>query len=456
MQAGGYKNYTWWRRRVAARDFGEPLPQRQVSPVEEAVWFSDRPADPRVVVLVAQLARPVDHQLLIAALKVVTGRDDLLLSHPSCKSRFGRRFVWSAVDGADQQPAILTASDDAPLSTLIERLRLSVERIRPGIAVGVARQGGGDVLVLVIHHMLTDGLGAVDLLSEILVLAGLAADVPPVKVESAPGQTDAVATLAASVHRRLPIAPGRVAPEVRPVRVASKGFGYVSASLLPARPPAYATVNDVLIAATMLAVQRWNTEHGQATGRIAVHMPISARVIGHEPGEMRNATGQVLVKTNQLEREPSRLLANVAGQTRPAKSAPESHTCAADRAVTACMWLPARIRKALLSRIGAATSKVLMPTVTVSNLGRLDAVFPNLPGASSDVEKLLFFTTAGMPQGITVTATGLHGRLHLALTYSRRLLSDRAADAFLESVVDAMRQVVEDAAPARVLVAASN
>ena len=62
------------------------------------------------------------------------------------------------------------------------------------------------------------------------------------------------------------------------------GYGFVTRALsvretadLLAHRPSSASLNDILLAAVVLAVDRWNAGHGVGSDRIAVTIPVNTR-----------------------------------------------------------------------------------------------------------------------------------------------------------------------------------
>ena len=454
-----------------------PQPQRQEPPspqrltaAEEAVWFSDRRGDPRVVVLLARLSAHLDPGVLCEAISELVLQRPLLSCHPATPSGLARRHYWQPEPLPGKRYLTVESGGDTVVAALTERLRAAVAPMTPGFAVGLVKQLADDVLILVVHHALTDGVGALGLLAELAAgakraQAGEGAATPP---DSAPAADRAGADvdelvdprrrgaqpypLPAHPHRppRVSLAPSRLARQAGSgSRSGSEfGFAHLGLTLGKATPPY--TVNDVIIAATIIAVDRWNSGRSRRTGRITVHMPINRRVAAPQLGNgqlgvIGNETGQAVIVAGADERVDGRVLGVVHRQTQAAKLMTHGHPGPAERTVGALLWMPARLRQGLLGLASRCLAGWAMPTITVSNLGRVGAHLPTGEAGLEGIEQLVFLTTAGMPQGITVTASGLRGTVYLAISFSRALFTDSAAREFLALIAEGLDQLTQPA-----------
>ncbi|WP_250285746.1 MULTISPECIES: hypothetical protein [unclassified Frankia] len=277
---------------------------------------------------------------------------------------------------------------------------------------------------------------------------GQAAPAPfPVILRPAPAR--AVSRLVSGPRLpRLPRLPSRVAPspggrtdgraryeKARPGQAAddrhSSAYGVYcqrvpiprSVRTLVADTPA--TVNDLLLTAAKVAVQRWNATAGQHTTTVRVRMPVSRRTpASGDTAAIGNHTGEVLIVTTPRDRrDPATLLAAVRRQTAVGKTAGPPPV--AGGRIGGVVRLAGPARHALL-RVGVGLARpLLMPTITVTNLGRL-AGLPASGAPGPDVTSLHFAAFAGLPQGLVIAAAGYRGELSLTFCYHRDLF-DRAA-----------------------------
>ncbi len=187
------------------------------------------------------------------------------------------------------------------------------------------------------------------------------------------------------------------------------------------------TVNDLLLGAAAAAVERWNTAAGRETGRLRVRMPINLRDRDAEVA-LGNFTGEAVIAMTPLDRrDPETLLAAVCRQTAASKAAgPPAET---GNALRCTAWLPGPARHALLRFAATVVRPLLMPTASVTNLGRLPGRLTS--GADTpQITSLYFAAFAGLPQGLVITATGYGGDLNLAFCYHRDLFDQSAVRRF--------------------------
>lgn len=191
--------------------------------------------------------------------------------------------------------------------------------------------GGRSALVIVLHHVLADGLAGLAILSRLVDgPAGSAADRPaPATPASEPapappphrpgglGTLRAAATeLLRSGTRGAPACSLNAAP-VGPRRVLGTANADLAAVAAAAKG-AGGTVNDVLLTAVTGALRDLLAGRGEGPDRLVVSVPIAARRRA-EPGELGNRTG-VLPVSLPLAGSPRARLRIVAGMTRGRKT----------------------------------------------------------------------------------------------------------------------------------------
>jgi len=208
------------------------------------------------------------------------------------------------------------------------------------------------------------------------------------------------------------------------------GYGCVHRSVPVPRPARHGrgpfpTVNDLLVAALIATVDRWNAAHGRRGGRIRVSVPVNGRDPRSRWAGPGNQTRLIRVTARGREpADPARLLARVAAQTRAGKQRPPAGLDATSR-LLATGWAPAIVKGAAARLIRRAAGPVCTDTALLSNLG----VLPSPPSFSgSGAEPLWFSGPAQMPRGLGVGAVTTAGQLHLCVHY-RHALMDRAAAA---------------------------
>lgn len=427
---------------------------RRLTPAEEAVWLSDRPGDPRVVALICQLEGAADVHRMSAALADISDAQPLLRSRPQAPSALARHCYWHPSSLVDPELLVVEHAGETVVASMLERLRLAVGALPPALSVGLVRgtpDTPGDVVVLVVHHAVTDGIGALSLLRQLLTAAdridpeSLCHPSPPSPNHKQPTLQQPLDDLPRRT-RRMPRPPQRIAASVNGNAGSGYGYEWTSIQLDEAARPA--TTNDVLMAASVLAVERWNALHNSSAtklhvrrGSISLNVPVNLRPASERHSGIGNATGLVTLSLQAGEFAPGQLLARVTKQSLRAKAAGPSTVALAEQAVSALGWVPARVRALLIGNVGRAVAGWMMPTITVSNLGPADDALRSSAGLQPAVRSLHFLTTAGLPQGVSVTAAKMHGELHLAVSYARELFDATAAKSFFTLIVDQVQQL---------------
>jgi NRPS condensation-like uncharacterized protein len=215
-------------------------------------------------------------------------------------------------------------------------------------------------------------------------------------------------------------------------RAGQPGYGAVRRSVPVPRPASQGsgpvpTVNDVLVAALVIAVDRWNGAHGRRGGRIRISVPVNDRDPRSRWAGPGNQTRLIRVSAGPGERaDPARLLTHVTAQTRAAKERPSAGLDAASR-LLATGWAPAVVKRRVARLARRVAAPVCTDTALLSNLGAI----PCPPSFSADGPGPLWFSgPSQMPRGLGVGALTIGGRLHLCVNYQHALLDQGAAAGF--------------------------
>jgi NRPS condensation-like uncharacterized protein len=298
-----------------------------------------------------------------------------------------------------------------------------------------------DVVILQTHHAAFDGISSLALLTAIAAAyqdgaghdaGSLSQSAPrPAPGPSGTGGREAGGTSAglARIAAGLPGVVTRIA--ARPERPDRPGYGSVHRSVPVPRPARegsgpFPTVNDVLVAALIATVGRWNAAHGRPARRIRISVPVNDRDHRSRWAGPGNQTRLIRVTARGRDRaHPARLLAHVAAQTRAGKQRPPAGLDATSR-LLATGWAPAAVKRTAARLIRRLAAPVCTDTALVSNLG----VLPDPPSFSGlGAEPLWFSGPAQMPRGLGVGAVTIAGQLHLCVHYRHALLDrDGAAD----------------------------
>ncbi|WP_328881885.1 condensation protein [Streptomyces sp. NBC_00299] len=295
-------------------------------------------------------------------------------------------------------------------------------RAAPGGATA-GRQGGGGshgtVLFLTINHTALDGPACLRVVATAAELYGgkdNSPAAPPTRTTETQPLTEETPSNWSPPAR---VAPGTPEP--------SPGNGMLVAELpLPHRPKGSPyTVNDQLMVTTALTIAHWNREHGARTRPLRITMPVDDRP-RDATMPIGNGTRLVEVPFSTAElaaHDPGdmpALLHRTATRTRALKSLPRPQLGHGASLLTA-PWAPVGVRAALTRGLRRAAAPWTSTTL-LSNIGRIP--YPLDFGEEAGRAHAVWFSApARMPRGLTVTTASTAGRLHLALRWSRALLS---------------------------------
>ena len=426
-----------------------PSARRPLAAIEELDLYLDSTHEPNLVQLETHACGHLDRPALAAAVTAVLAASPDAGRRLAPASRWDRRLHWRTSAGAPlvaagwRSPAELTALRErlfaAPLSLYGATFRLA-------LAIGPEH----DVVILQVHHAAFDGISATALLTAIsgayTERAGVSTepgDPLPVDPEGLDGPA-----LPAWLRR----GPGRARGPGRPVtllrtvtlpwtvtRIAPQGaspdrpgYGFVLTSMPVPRPPRgdrgpHPTVNDLLVAALSLTVDRWNTAHGLRSGQIRITVPVNARDPEQRWQGYGNLSRLIRVSTQPGERtDPAVLLAQVAARTRAGKRQRRAEIGTMSR-LLAAGWAPAIIKQHTARLARRLAGPVLTDTSLVTNLGAV----PDPPRFGGPREQPLWIAApAPMPRGLSIGAATVSGRLCLSIRYRHALLDQAAATAF--------------------------
>jgi hypothetical protein len=468
-----------------------PAPARQrLTAIEELDYLLDRPWEPNLVLWELHAHGHLDRDLLAEALTAALGSDSGARRRLAATGRWGRRLYWRqapvpgpyapAADGAPGASLLTVAGWRTPAELEALRQRLFAWPIaleQAVVRVVLATGPEYDALILQVHHTAFDGISSLRLLSAITQAYRDRAhqtrhlhSVPPVPAPrpapsnpqvpaprpapSIPPQTTGAPTAAPSSPTPSP--PDQAAPRSAPTlatraqsrswpgtvtRIAPQagqpdrpGYGFVLIEDTVARPEPGGpgprpTVNDLLVAALCLAIDRWNAAHGQASGQISVTIPVNGRTSSQRWQGDGNLSWLMRVITTPARRaSPGSLLASVAAQTRAARDRGRTGGTDALSRLLATAWAPVPVKRRAARLIRGLAAPVLTDTSLVSNLGVLPEP-PTFDG--SGTEPLWLAPPCPMPRGLSVGAVSVAGRLCLSVRYRLALMDQAAAEAFM-------------------------
>lgn len=443
------------------------------SVAEELNCYYDAPAEPCTVHLEAQVPGHLDEAALRLAVRAALAELPRAMVRRAAASWWRRGYEWELQQVPDVDPVFVAAWADQDELNQVRAGFLSAALsldYSPPLRILLAAGPGEDRVIVNAHHAALDGISCLELLRAVsrhYPGAGACAPAPPARPPDGPGPPGA----AAQAHQadgpgahpgvnHTPAVRGLAGALPRPAariaadhqgsdgRGSQPGYGFRLLRLpVPAgrdrRDRPHATVNDLLIAALIVTVGRWNRSHGRSPGQIRITMPVNTR----PPGQA-SATGNLsrLAAVTALApastADLARMVQDVAAQTRWVKDHPGPQVDPFSRAV-ARAWCPARIKRRLLRLALRTAGPLLCDTSLVSNLG-LVARPPRF--GQVEASGMWFSTSAHMPRGLSLGAISIGGQLQLCLRYRRALFSEPAASRFADAYASALSDVSSEAA----------
>lgn len=388
--------------------------------VDELACYFDDPAEPNNIHFELHLSGRLDETRLRTAVLAT------LAAHPLARARRGRWHGWDR----RLRWEIMAEPDVAPVTTVRWRdeVELAEHRRRlldvtpsldlsPPLRIQHAVGPEWDALIVNIHHAAMDGLSGLRLLRSIARrYAGRPDPVTDDPVAIRVPETRKSPRTPRSLRQVARIAPDGGTPE--------PGCGFHLMSI-PYRPVhgGSTTVNDVLVAALVLAVGEWNAAHGREAGTVRITLPVNARVTGSE--RLGNLS-RLAVVANEAALRGDALLADVARQTEAVKTVagPQIDLLTS---LMAAPWLPVAV-KAKLPALALRLAGAASDTTLLSNIGRVDD--PPDFGPQATVTGLWVSPPVRMPRGVSVGAATVRDGLHLSFRYRRAQFDEPAAARF--------------------------
>jgi len=442
----------------------EPLPRAPFGIADELSCYYDAPSEPCNVHLEVRVAVRLDEPALRLAIRAALAQQPRALVRRARVGWWQRSYAWEVPGDPDLDPlSVTTWADDQELAERRTRFLATAPPLdsSPPVRLLLAAGPGEDCLILNAHHAALDGISCLELLRGIARHYGATAgSVGPAASSSSSSASSASAAAFGSaailaseraaaepggsparVRGLLPRPAARIAAEVTSGRD-GYGFELIACERMPRMPDAgpgpRPTVNDLLIAALVVAIGRWNAAHGRPPGRIRITMPVNARAPGQagEAGNLSRLTAVTAQPPGQgADVRP--LAADVAAQTVAAKNRPGPQVDPLSRALAAARC-PAAVKRRLLRLALRTVGPLICDTSLVTNLG-IVADPPRFGPAPAT--SMWFSTSAHMPRGLSVGAITLAGRLHLCLRYRHALFSATAAARFAGCYAAALGEI---------------
>ncbi|HEV7639314.1 MAG TPA: hypothetical protein VGO39_00420 [Gaiellaceae bacterium] len=426
-----------------------------LNPLDELFLHLDHREEPWAVHFEVRVAGRLDADRLAAAVAAAAARHAIARARLASWRGSDRGYRWEIADVVDTPLTIVDCADEAELVAVRERLYC----VSPGLAVAppfivvLARTAAGDSLLLNLHHAAGDGIGAARLVLSILRAYAGAEDPLPALDPLEARDVDALVHAASPAERldqrrivlRRAIDDWLAGPPARLAREGGAddpGYGFELLALsaeetevVRGHRTADTTLNDVLLAALAVAIERWNRDHDRPTRRIALTMPVNLRPPEWRTEVLANLASYTTISVGRGERDDlgSALDAAVQG-TRTIKEYKLAGTVVDQ--LRRLRTLPVRVKQ-LLPALIPLTGNIVVDTASLSNLGVLEE-FPWLGDDAGAVEAVWFSPPNRMPLGASFGVVTLDGRLHLTLRYRRAQFDGEAAAAFAQLYRDVL------------------
>ncbi|MFJ8464962.1 condensation protein [Streptomyces swartbergensis] len=370
--------------------------------------------EPETVHIEVHLPGPVDQMRLRKAFTEALHRHPRILMREARGPWYRRRYEWELTPEPDVE--VVTFAPPGPRALQDARTRALTEAPPLSVSPPIRLEVVDSVLFLTINHTALDGPACLRILATAAELYGgrdNAPAAPPVRPAEPREEPPDTPTTWSPPAR---VAPGTPDP--------SPGNGMLVTELpLPHRPKGSPyTVNDQLMVTTALTIAHWNREHGARPRPLRITMPVDDRP-RDTTMPIGNGTRLVEVPFTPAELDHpdmSALLGRTAERTRTLKALPRPQLGHGAALLTA-PWAPVAARAALTRALRRAAAPWTSTTL-LSNIGRIP--YPLDFGEETGRAHAVWFSApARMPRGLTVTTASTAGRLHLALRWSRALLS---------------------------------
>ncbi|MFK4064450.1 condensation protein [Streptomyces sp. NPDC029674] len=416
---------------------GRPPARVPFPVVDEVSRHCLQEEEPETVHIEVHLPGTPDPDRLRAAFGEALRRHPRILMREARGPWYRRRYEWELTADPDVEVVTFPPAEpdalkrareralaDAPPLTSSPPIRLEV--VTPSPTDGTpAAASRGSVLFLTINHTALDGPACLRVLATAAELYGGRDNSPAAPPSRTPAGPQA------AQEQPPPDAPSGWSP---PARVAkgspepSPGNGMLVAELpVPRRPKGSPfTVNDQLMVATALMIAHWNREHGARPRPFRITMPVDDRPrdatmpIGNGTRLVEVPFGADELASREWTPEATRdLLRRTSERTRALKALPRPQLGRGATLLTAPV-LPVTLRAAATRGLRRAAGPWTSTTL-LSNIGRVPYTLDF--GDAGRAHAVWFSAPARLPRGLTVTTASTAGRLHLALRWSRTLLS---------------------------------
>lgn len=395
----------------------------------------------------------VDESRLRDAVLSCCRRHPLTRARIASWNKLDNSYQWDVTQGWDLDPVrVVDCPDDAALDDVRAGLYDSLIELdnAPALRVVLARRPVGELVLLSVSHLIADGVGALRLMQTIARAYRGEPDPPdPLPLARARdlGSFLAPKTRPEKWSRQLEglrrvrealKAPSRIAVVGGRDRDGS-GFVFRTLELGEDTTPALAeretgtTVNDVLLAALHLTVERWNIAHDVPTDRVGIMMPVNIRPSDRFWETVSNITSMVSVSTAPDDRtDLETATAAVVAQTTQAQRENRAHGLY--DLLDATKKTPLAVKR-VAPRLLPYTGDRFVDTAMLSNLGRLPEL-PKLTDGPAPQEPELWFSPPCDPTcSVAIGICTVGRRLMLVNRYRHEQFDTDAAEEFTDLLI---------------------
>lgn len=428
----------------------DPVTEIPFTGVEELLFLLDSPAEPQNQRLEIELPGTLDPERLRAAVSDVAARHPILRARLRPWRPSDRRLVWEVGEELDEDPVVYRKLEtrDELLDARDELLSRPFDLHRsPPLRLGLLELEGRSHLLLVIHHTAVDGQALLTVLREYAAAyagrpaydATRRAPASAVSHESATlgHRMTALGRIAAGALRR----PARVARDTATPAATGCHLGGVrldpqrTGELNPKRLVPDAGATDVLLAAGVLAIDRWNRDHGELGGRIALLHAVGLPAAEGRPQLSNSWMATVIAATPKQRRDPRDLIRWIARQRK--RQQEDAQAAGLRAALGEGLPLPLWAKRAAAA-IHPITGHRLVETAALTNMGRLEPFdFGN--GLRSDA--LWIDSAVRLPKGLFMGCAFHDGSLHVSLRSMRAQLGRDALQRLGERYLETLQEI---------------
>lgn len=393
--------------------------------------------EPWTIHLEVRIDREFDEERLRAAIRQAMVTHPIARAHLKPVKPATFRYYWLIPDEPGVVPLAVVSGE--PVAAVRDRVVSEAPDLGVSTFTATAvRAGGGDYLMLVVHHAAGDGVAAYRLMTSILRnYSGEPDPVPGFDQVAVRNVHKLVGSrgLKDRLERGRMLGRHMIISTRRPVRVAPQNgtpaggygchpifFSVEETQKIVANRPDGVTVNDLLLGGLAMTVRRWNDDREVKPRRVTITMPMNVRPSEWQYEVFGNFASYVTIRVMKKEQGG---LADAAIGAHARTSVLKAHRAQGiivDIAKVSRV-LPDKLKRMLAERPFVGDRAV--DTTWLTNLGRLDA-----PGMK--ITEFWFSPPGTMPMGANIGAATVNGQLFVTLRYRHPQFDAVAAAEFAD------------------------